>query len=48
MLIEEGGMEVLDRLDSKPHLYFKVRNLVGKIREIMERNINIAPEDDDY
>lgn len=47
MFREEGGLEILDRLNSQPDLYFKVKDLVVKITDIMKKNENIERQDDD-
>ena len=48
MFREEGGIEILDRLMIKPDLFFKVKNLVSKIADIMEQNQDTAMQEDDY
>ena len=47
MFREEGGLEILDRLRIKPDLYFKVKNLVNKMADIMEQNKDTVMQEDD-
>ena len=47
MFREEGGQEILDRLRIKPDLFFKVKNLVNKMADIMEQNKDLVLVDED-